>query len=115
MWCAALYFPGPSEIETPQGNMNTSQRLLVIAALFFIVFALAFLILEWDDGHRGLAHILTFYDRQNPDYPRLTDQVGIYTRYGGVAGTLLGVIAPLCLFATAAFIALGTKRQRGQK
>jgi hypothetical protein len=96
--------------------VNTSQRLLVIAALVVIGLALAFLILEWGDGRRFLGETrILVYERQNAEHPSLTDYVGLYTRYGGVAGVLLGVIAPLCLFATAAFIALGTKRQSGSE
>jgi hypothetical protein len=35
----------------------------------------------------------------------------IYTKYG-IAGVLLGIVTPLCLFALAAYTALGAKWRR---
>ena len=43
--------------------------------------------------------------------PTLLARAGLGARYG-IAGILLGVIAPLCLFAAAAFVALGTRKQQ---
>jgi hypothetical protein len=90
--------------------MNNTQRWLVVAALVVIGVVLAFLMLEWDDGWRfNLTRVLIFYEAQDPRYSNLIDHWGIYTRYG-LAGILLGVVAPLCLFAVAGFIALGARR-----
>ena len=91
--------------------MNNTQRLLVIASLVVIGLVLAILMLEWSDGYSfGATRVFVFYERPDPQYPNLTDHMGIYTRYG-VTGVLLGVIAPLCLLAVATFIALGARRR----
>jgi hypothetical protein len=90
--------------------MNTNQRLLVIVALVVIGLVLAIVMLDWSDQYRfGATKVLVFYERPDAQYRNLTDEMGIYTRYG-VAGIVLGVVAPLCLFAVAAFVALGVRR-----
>jgi hypothetical protein len=86
-------------------RMSDSQRLLVIAALVVIGVVLAFQMLEWSSG--GNTRIIVFYEKPYPLYPSVTLYMGIYTKYG-LAGILLGVIAPICFFAVAGFIALGT-------
>jgi hypothetical protein len=90
--------------------MNNTQRRLVIAALVVIGLVLAFIFLDWGRiAGVSYSRILVFYERPNPYFPNLLDPIGIYTRYG-VAGILLGVVAPLCLFAAAAFVALGARK-----
>jgi hypothetical protein len=90
--------------------MNDRQRKLVIGALIVIGFALAFVMLQWSSqfGYR-LTAALVLYRSIDPKYPSVIEEWGIYTPYG-VVGLVLGVVAPLCLFAAAAFIAFGMQR-----
>ena len=82
---------------------------MVIATLVVIGMALAFLVLQWSDNFGGGDPVFIFYKR--PYSTIITEHWGIYTRYGHsrLIGILLGIIAPLLLFAAAAFIALGAK------
>jgi hypothetical protein len=93
--------------------MNDAQRFLVIIALVVIGFVLTWLMLEWGDGW-GLVGdpILVFYERPLSQYPNLTGQYGIYAVYGisHILGILFGVVLPLCLFASAAFLAFGRRK-----
>jgi hypothetical protein len=86
--------------------MNASQRLLLIAALVAIGLVLAFVTLDWNEGWRGGTKVFVFYEKP---LGMTSQQWGLYTQFG-VGGIILGVATPLCLFAMAAFIALGTKR-----
>jgi hypothetical protein len=89
--------------------MNDNQRKLVIGSLVVIGFALAFVMLEWTtQWGMNSTKVWVLYRSPDPRYPTLIDEWGIYTRYG-VVGIVLGIVAPLCLFATAAFIALGKR------
>ena len=93
-------------------GMTEAQRKLIIASLFVIGLMLAFIMLEWGTQWEGEGYripILVFYEVPIPKYSNLTNEWGIYTDHG-IAGVLLGVIAPLFLFAVGAFIALGSKR-----
>jgi hypothetical protein len=92
--------------------MNNNQRLFVIAALILIGVVLSFVILDGQDLYFDSSTVVILYERPNPLHPSVTDKIGIFTRYGKIAGVLLGVIAPLCLFAMAGFIALGAKWRR---
>jgi hypothetical protein len=87
--------------------MNKNQKVFVISALVAIAAVLAFVFLDWSDGY-GISRtkIVTFYSTPDPRYPNLTDNWGLYTPYG-IFGVLFGLIAPLCLIATAAYMALG--------
>lgn len=87
--------------------MNKSQRLLVVAALVVIGAVLSFLMLDWHDGWRPGSPVLIFYE-QPRGVGNSKNYWGLYTRFG-VAGIMLGIVVPLCLVATAAFIALGIK------
>ena len=90
--------------------MNNGQRLLVAAALVVRGLVLAIIVLDWGEIQRLNTSILVFYERPDPRYPDFPDPIGISTRYG-VVGILLGVVAPLGLWAAAAFVALGAKRR----
>ena len=97
-------------------GMNHTQRLLVIASLIVIGLVLASVFLDWGDQYQysfaqTAIKIFGFYEGPTPGYRNLTSEYGIYTRYG-IAGILLGVVAPLCLFAAAAFVALGMKARK---
>lgn len=87
--------------------MNYTQRLLAIASLIGIGLILAFVLLDWGDGafssiDGGRIAIFAFnQDAAGYGY-------GLYTMHG-IPGVLLGLIAPLCLFVGAAFVALSTK------
>jgi hypothetical protein len=88
--------------------MDNNQRVF---ALVVIGVVLAFLTLDWGDQYTlGLnaTKIFVFYEAPHPRYRSLTNEYGIYTRFG-IAGILLGVVSPLCLFAVAAFIARGAR------
>jgi len=91
--------------------MTDAQRKLIIASLFVIGLALAFIMLELGTQWGGVSRvpILVFYEASDPKYSDLTNGWGIYTDHG-VSGVLLGVIAPLFLLAVGVFIALGSKR-----
>jgi hypothetical protein len=88
--------------------MNNAQRLLVIIALVGIAIVLPWLMLHW--GTRaciGCEPILIFYE-----YEGLGRDVGIYTAFATppILAVLFGVVLPLCLFAVAMFLALGTRK-----
>jgi hypothetical protein len=72
---------------------------LLIATLVGIGVVLAFAFLRWGEVWGS--------------YPifDLREGYGLYTYYG-IPGVLLGLIAPLCLFAAAAFVALSTKTRK---
>jgi len=92
--------------------MTDAQRKLIVASFFVIGLMLAFIMLEWGtqrEGDAARVPILVFYEAPNPKFSNLTNEWGIYT-YHGVSGVLLGVIAPLFLFAVGAFLALSSKR-----
>jgi hypothetical protein len=83
--------------------VNRNQWLLVIIV---IALALPLLFLEWSDGWDSATRILVFYEAPpRPPYDAI-DRWGLYTTFG-VAGILLGAIAPICLFMAAAFVWLG--------
>lgn len=88
--------------------MNANQRILVVSALCIIAAVMAFVMLDWSNG--GVTRIVLFYEARNPRYPTLVDYWGIYTQYG-VPGIVLGIVAPLCLLAVAAYIALGARHK----
>ena len=99
--------------------MNDAQRLLVVTSLVILGLVLAILMLDWGSQYETAwgtkyyaspTRIFVLYQRQNPRYSLLTDEMGIYTRYG-VGGMLLGLIGPLCLFAAAAFVYLGGRKR----
>jgi hypothetical protein len=91
--------------------MNKAQRLLIMVTLIAIGFALACIMLQWDNewGFEKI-RILVFYADPDPKYPNLTNHWGFYTAYG-IPGVLLGVVAPLVLFASAAYLWLGTPKE----
>ena len=85
--------------------MNRMQRIFVIVSLVFIGFALALVFLNFGIL-RGI-QIFFFYERPDPQFPSQPDYIGLSTQYG-VPGILLGLIAPLCLFAAAIYLYLGS-------
>jgi hypothetical protein len=82
--------------------VTRNERLLVIWALIGFGVAYALIFLDWQDGSHWGTPVLKF-----------SQNWGLYTLFG-VAGILFGVIAPLCLFVAAAFLALGLKRNSTQ-
>jgi hypothetical protein len=91
--------------------MNKSQRLLVIAALVIIGAVLSFLMLDWQDGWKPGSSVFIFYEQPHEGYSSGKEAWGLYTRFG-VTGIMLGIVAPLCLLATAVFVALGMRHER---
>src|SRR5262249_40610663 len=89
-------------------GMNSTQGLLVVASLLVIglvlaiVYGLVLAIIEW-------ARVSLIADTK--PILMVDRYIGLSARYG-IAGIPLGVIAPLCLFAAAAFVALGTRKQQ---
>jgi hypothetical protein len=92
--------------------MTKPQRLLIVASLVVVGLVLAFLMLGWGSQYDFLraTRVFVLYERQNVRYRNLSDEMGIYTEYG-IVGILLGVIAPLCLFAAAGFVYLGGRKK----
>jgi hypothetical protein len=93
--------------------MNYAQRLLLIAFLVGVGVVLAFVFLHWGEGaFSNLAgnRIATLVLREDKG-SFFGSGYGLYTTQG-VPGVLLGLIAPLCLFAVAAFVALGIKARQ---
>lgn len=94
--------------------MNHAQRLLLIVLLVGIGVILAFVFLHWGEGAfsnlRGdrIAILVLYEENKNSLFG---SGYGLYTTQG-IPGVLLGLIAPLCLFAGAAFIALGIKMRK---
>jgi hypothetical protein len=90
--------------------MNHAQRLLVIVLLIVIGAVLAFVFLSWGEGAFSsmggdrIAILVLSQDRKS----FIGNGYGLYTT-NGIPGILLGLIAPICLFAGAAFVLLGTK------
>jgi hypothetical protein len=90
--------------------MNYAQRLLVIASLVLIGLVLAFAFLNWGEGAFSslggdrIALLVLREDRGSI----IGSGYGLYTTKG-IPGVILGLVAPLCLFAAAAFVALGTR------
>ncbi len=94
--------------------MNHAQRLLIIALLVLIGAILAFVFLNWGEGafnSMGGDRIAILVLRAGDKNSMFGSGYGLYTMKG-TAGVLLGLIAPVCLFAAAAFVALGVKSQR---
>jgi len=91
--------------------MTDAQRNIVVASLIIIGLVLPFVMLEWRTqyGTPTPTPVLRFYDTQLADQRVL--RWGIYTRHG-IPGILLGVIAPIGLFALAAFVTVGSKEPR---
>ena len=75
---------------------------------------LAFVFLHWGEGaFNSLGGdriaILVLYRENRASL--FGSGYGLYTTQG-ISGVLLGLIVPLCLFAVAAFVALGTKARK---
>jgi hypothetical protein len=90
--------------------VNRSQRLLVILLLTIVGVVLAFVFLNWGDGafsSMGGDRIAILVLSQDAT-SIIGNGYGLYTTKG-IPGVLLGLIAPICLFASAAYVALGTK------
>jgi len=89
--------------------VNHAQRLLVICTLVAVGLVLAFVFLDWGEGafsSLGGGRIALLVLREDRG-SFIGSGYGLYTTKG-IPGVILGLVAPLCLFA-AAYIALGTK------
>jgi hypothetical protein len=90
--------------------VNHAQRLLVIATLVVIGLVLAFVFLNWGEGASSslggdrIAILVLREDRNSV----FGSGYGLYTTKG-IPGVILGLVAPLCLLAAAAFVALGVR------
>ena len=92
--------------------MNPAQRIVVVTTLLAVGAALALVFLEFGEGafsnvggDRIAILVLSGQDRD----PMFGSGYGLYTMKG-IPGILLGLIAPMCLLASAAFIAFGSLR-----
>jgi hypothetical protein len=103
-------------------TINNNQRIAVAVSLVFIGLVLLSLMVEYGDG-RGIrfgTRIITFYtkvltpwdDEREKLIPSqaVTTHFGLYIR-NGIPGILLGLITPLGLWAVAAYVALGWKKE----
>jgi hypothetical protein len=94
--------------------MNDTQRFFVVCALALIGLLIAFLMLDWGDNYYPVGanwvRVLVVYEEPNPYVPTVPYRHGIYTQYG-VPGIVLGVMLPLFLFGSAAFVALGRRKK----
>lgn len=94
--------------------MNQAQRMVLVALLLIVGSTLTFVFLNFGDGaysslggDRIAILVLSGYDPESI----IGTGYGLYTTKG-IPGILLGLIAPICLFAGAAFIALGARERR---
>ena len=91
--------------------MNYAQRMLLISFLVGVGIVLAFVFLHWGEGAFSniagsrIAIVVLYQENKGSVFG---SGYGLYTTQG-IPGVLLGLIAPLCLLAAAAFVALGTK------
>ncbi|HST12178.1 MAG TPA: hypothetical protein VLL05_17515 [Terriglobales bacterium] len=85
--------------------MNDDRQKLVIAALVVSALGLAYFMLDWTSqfGHEDWTPIFIFYEDLDP--LGHIEKWGLYTPRGEL-GVIFGVIAPLCLFAAALYLAL---------
>lgn len=93
--------------------MNHAQRLLIIVLLIFIGALLAFVFLDFGEGaFSNLAgnRIAILVLREGDKNSFIGSGYGLYTTFG-IAGILLGLVTPICLFAVATFISLGASRR----
>lgn len=91
--------------------MNYAQRFVVIALLLIVGATLAFVFLDFGEGafnSMGGDRIAILVLSREDNNSMFGSGYGLYTMKG-IPGVLLGLITPLCLFAGAAFVALGTK------
>lgn len=91
--------------------MNVAQRRLLIICLAGLGVILALIFLHFGEGafdsragNRIAILVLFGADKSS----LFGSAFGVYTTEG-IPGVLLGLIVPLCLFAAAAFVALGSK------
>jgi hypothetical protein len=91
--------------------MNYAQRLVVVALLSIVGATLAFVFLKFGEGafssmggDRIAILVLSGQDKTS----MFGSGYGLYTM-NGISGVLLGLIAPICLFAGAAIVALGAR------
>ena len=91
--------------------MNYAQCWLIIALLLGVGVILPFVFLQWGEGafdSLGGDRITILVVRHENTDSFFGAGYGLYT-LKGIPDILLGLIAPICLFAGAAFVALGTK------
>ena len=91
--------------------MNDAQRILVIGLLTLSGAAMAYIFLNsgegaFSRGNRIAILVLSGYGEDSMTGPGY----GLYTKKG-IPGVLFGLIAPICLFAGAAFVALGARKR----
>ena len=96
--------------------MNQAQRLLVVASLVLVGLVLAYVFLSWGEGafsSMGGDRIAIYVAYQDPQSRGswIGSGYGLYTT-NGIPGVILGLVAPICLFAAAAFVALGARAIR---
>lgn len=93
--------------------MNYAQRILLIGLLFVVGAVMAFVFLNFGEGafsslggDRIAILVLSGQDNDS----MFGSGYGLYTTKG-IPGVLLGLVAPICLFAGAAFVTLGARRR----
>jgi hypothetical protein len=91
--------------------VNDAQRILVFGVLLMVGATMAFVFLNFGQGafSRDDHIAILVLSGQGKD-SIIGPGYGLYTKRG-IPGVLLGLITPMCLFAGAAFVALGGRRQ----
>jgi hypothetical protein len=96
-----------SRMNSAQVDIIFSVLLIVAAALVFIFLRFGY-VYEYADSFR----LIVLYDRTTPVSPLyVNNEWGLLARMG-ISGVLFGVIIPILLCASAAFLAAGTGRSR---
>jgi hypothetical protein len=104
--------------------MNNSQRMVIVIALSIIGLVLLFVMTGWGDSShlRYVTRIFPFHKgcwitrgdcwgTRNIFTDKYVDPTYGFYVANGILGILLGLVAPICLWAVAAYIALGNKAQ----
>jgi hypothetical protein len=91
--------------------VNDTQRILVIGLLMMSGAAMAYVLLNFGEGAFSREDRIAILVLSGHGEDSITGPgYGLYTKKG-IPGVLFGLIAPICLFAGAAFVALGARRQ----
>jgi hypothetical protein len=95
--------------------MNSAQRRVLIVLLAGVGAALACIFLRWGEGafnSMGGDRITIFVlDAEKSSDSIFGHGYGLYTTHG-IPGVLLGLVAPLCLFAGAAYMAFANSARK---
>lgn len=91
--------------------MSDAQRILVVGLLLMVGATMVFSFLNFGQGafSRGDRIAILVLSGQDKD-SIMGPGYGLYTKKG-IPGVLFGLIAPICLFLVAVFVALGARKR----